>query len=146
LEGFVRLTLFTDYAFRILIHVATRDPELVTIASVARAYGISGNHLTKISHELGRAGFLQTVRGRNGGLKLARPANEIKIGEIARWGESGSALVECFDAASNRCLITPVCDLKNLLAHAQSAFFQTLDGHSLADLTTRRRELGKLLV
>lgn len=141
----MRVSLFTDYGCRLLIHVAARDPELVTISEVARAYGIPRNHLTKIAHELGRAGYLDTVRGRNGGLRLARVAEEITIGEIVRLGEGSSPLVECFDHATNTCVITPACRLKHMLSEANEAFYAVLDRHTLAETVTRPREILGLL-
>jgi Rrf2 family nitric oxide-sensitive transcriptional repressor len=141
----MRLSLFTDYSFRMLIHVAARDPELVTISEVSQGYGIARNHLTKIAHELGRAGYLETIRGRNGGMRLAKPATEIGLGEIMRLGEGASPLVECFDPATNRCIITPACHLKHLLADACESFYANLDQHTLAEIVTRPKELLSLL-
>jgi Rrf2 family nitric oxide-sensitive transcriptional repressor len=137
----MRISQFTDYAFRLLIAVASRHPELTTIAQVAKAYNISHHHLSKIARELGRSGYLETVRGRHGGLRLARPAEEISIGAIARFAERGSPLVECFDERTNRCVITPACQLKFMLADAETAFFKTLDGHTLAEIIAHRRRL-----
>ncbi|MCG6857237.1 MAG: Rrf2 family transcriptional regulator [Salaquimonas sp.] len=141
----MRLSLFTDYAFRLLIHVAARDPELVTITQVSEAYGIPRNHLTKIAHELGRAGYLETVRGRGGGMRLARPAGEISLGRLVRLGEGRSPLVECFDRATNQCVITPACSLKHMLTEACNAFYAVLDHRTLADVVKRPRELLNLL-
>jgi Rrf2 family nitric oxide-sensitive transcriptional repressor len=137
----MRISQFTDYAFRLLIAVACRHPELTTIGQVSKAYGISHNHLGKIARELGRAGYLETVRGRHGGLRLARPAAEISIGAIARLAERGSPLVECFDEKTNRCVITPACDLKFMLAKAESAFFGALDSHSLGEVVAHHQRL-----
>ncbi len=141
----MRLSLFTDYGFRLLIHVAARDPELVTISGVADAYAIPRNHLTKIAHELGRAGYLENVRGRNGGMRLGRPANEINIGALMRLGESSAPLVECFNQESNRCAITPACTLKHMLADACDAFYAALDRYTLADCVVRPNEILRLL-
>lgn len=141
----MRLSLFTDYGFRLLIHVAARHPELVTISEVAEAYRIKRNHLTKIAHELGRAGYLENVRGRNGGMRLARPAAEINIGVLMRLGESFSPLVECFNDTTNTCVITPACRLKHMLADASDAFYASLDRYTLADTVIRPREVLGLL-
>ena len=141
----MRLTLFTDYAFRLLIHVATAEPELVTIAATADRFGISRHHLTKIANELVRGGYLAAVRGRNGGLRLGKPANEINIGEITRFLESGMPLVECFDRERNKCVITPACDLKHMLKDAEDAFYAVLSRQSLADLMNKREKLKHLL-
>lgn len=141
----MRLTLFTDYAFRLLIHAATAEPELITIAGTAERFGISRHHLTKIANELVRGAHLSAVRGRNGGLRLAKPASEINIGEVFRLLESGMPLVECFDRKRNRCVITPACDLKFLLKDAEDAFYQVLSQRTLADLMSKRGELRKFL-
>ncbi len=141
----MRLTLFTDYAFRLLTQAAARDPDLITIAQVADSYGISRHHLTKIANELVRGGYLAAVRGRNGGLRLARPASEINIGEVTRFCESNIPLVECFDPINNKCVITPVCALKTIFFNAEGAFYAVLSAHSLADLSVRRSELRQIL-
>lgn len=141
----MKLTLFTDYAFRLLIQAAARDPELVTISEAATSYGIARNHLTKIANELVRGGFLQAVRGRNGGLRLAKPAKSINVGEVVRFCESDSPLVECFDRKNNTCVITPACTLKSVLYAAESAFFAVLSSHNLGDLIAHRDDLKRIL-
>ncbi len=141
----MRLSLYTDYTFRLLIHLAVRDPRTVSIAEVADAYAISRNHLTKIAHALGRSGYLRTMRGRGGGLRLALPADRIKAGEIARMAETGSVLVECFDRERNRCVITPACTLKHALAAAERAFFAVLDNYTIADFAGDKPALSSLL-
>lgn len=142
----MRITSFSDYALRLLMYTAVKHPEHVRIADVAKAYGISKNHLMKITHELALAGYLETARGRNGGLRLARPASEINIGQLLRFTETGSALVECFDPANDTCVLTPACQLRPLLRDAQEAFFLKLEEATLADLTGRPRELSALFV
>ena len=134
----MRISQFTDYSLRLLILAAARAPGMITVGEVADAYGISRNHLTKVAHELGRAGYLATVRGRGGGIKLAIPAESIRIGRLVKLCESDSTFVECFDSKTNRCAITPVCQLAHALAHAESAFYQDLDAHTLADLVPDR--------
>ena len=141
----MKLTLFTDYAFRLLIQVAAKDPEIVTIAQAAQSYGIARNHLTKIANELVRGGYLQAVRGRNGGLRLAKPAHTIKVSDVVRYCESSTPLVECFDRINNKCVITPACTLKSILFAAESAFYAVLASHSLGDLVAHRDELRKIL-
>lgn len=141
----MKLTMFTDYAFRLLIQAAARDPELVTIAEAAKSYGIARNHLTKIANELVRGGYLRAVRGRNGGLRLAKPAQTIKVSDVVRFCESSTPLVECFDRANNTCVITPACTLKSILFAAESAFYAVLSSHTLADLIAHREDLNRLL-
>ncbi len=141
----MRLTLFTDYAFRLLIKVAVTEPDLVTISQTAESYGISRNHLTKIANELVRGGYLTAVRGRSGGLRLAKPAAAINVGEVVRFCESDAPLVECFDRINNKCVITPSCTLKSILYEAETAFYTVLGAHNLADLIAHRAELRKIL-
>ncbi len=141
----MRLALYTDYSFRLLIYLAARDPDLVPVGEIADAYGISRNHLTKIANNLGRNGYLRTVRGRNGGLRLASRPSDINAGAVARLAEQGSALVECFDPARNRCVITPACALKHALHEAEDAFYGVLDGYTLEDLSSAKGALRRLL-
>ncbi len=142
----MRISMFTDYSLRVLIQAAVRHPNKVTIEDVATAYGISRNHLIKVINELGRAGFLITQRGRSGGFTLARPADRIIIADVVKFGESGQPLVECFDPATNACVITPACRLKGMLSEAQRAFYEVLGRYSVADICTKpdaiRRHLG----
>ena len=141
----MRLTLQTDYALRMLMHLAIHTDALVTIHEVAERYGISKNHLMKVAHGLGRAGFIETLRGRSGGLRLAKPAEDIPVGAVARHSEQGSALVECFPGGNGGCLITPYCKLKSVLAEAQEAFFTVLDHYTVYDLVKRNPALLDLL-
>lgn len=141
----MRLSSFTDYSIRMLIHVAARDPDLVTISQVSQSYRIAKNHLTKVAHVLGRAGYLDNVRGRNGGLRLGRPATEIVVGQIVRLGEAKSPLVECFDPTTNRCVVTPACRVKHIFSDACEAFYATLDRFTLADIVIRPGEFLALL-
>jgi Rrf2 family transcriptional regulator, nitric oxide-sensitive transcriptional repressor len=140
----MKLSLFTDYTFRLLIQAAIVNPALVTIPAAAKAYGISQHHLNKIANELVRAGLLTATRGRNGGMQLAKPAEEIIVGDVVRLCESSAPLVECFDKATNTCVITPYCELKNVLWSAEKAFYAVLDRHTLAELTARRGGLAKI--
>ena len=142
----MQLTRYSDYSLRVLIYLAVRETELATIEDIAAAYGISKGHLMKVVHQLGRAGYVETVRGRGGGLRLARPPEEIGVGAVVRRMEDRMALVECFDPKANRCRIEPVCGLRVALHEALDAFLQTLDGYTLADLVARRRKpLARLL-
>jgi Rrf2 family nitric oxide-sensitive transcriptional repressor len=141
----MRLTSHSDYALRLLIYCALRPTELVTIAEVAQAYDISRNHLMKIAHKLALAGFLQSARGRNGGLRLASPADKINIGKVVRVMEQDSLLVECFDRATNTCVIAPACELKHVLARALEDFYACLDRSTLADIARPPKPLLALL-
>ena len=143
----MHLTLHTDYALRMLMLLALEPDELHTIASVARRYRISRNHLMKVAQTLIQAGFVDSVRGRHGGLRLATDPSEIKLGAVVRATEDGFALVECFDRKRNVCVVTPACGLRRPLEEALSAFMSVLDRTTLADLgqnagrTNRMRRL-----
>ncbi|MAU60162.1 MAG: BadM/Rrf2 family transcriptional regulator [Parvibaculum sp.] len=141
----MRLTLHTDYALRILMHLALAPGRLVTISEVAASFSISRNHLVKVAHELGQAGFVETMRGRGGGLRLARPPEEIAIGDVVRAMEEDFRIVECFDRDANSCCIAPACRLKRLLKEALDAWLAVLDGATLADLVERPAPLRRLL-
>jgi Rrf2 family nitric oxide-sensitive transcriptional repressor len=136
----MRLSRHTDYALRVLIHLAAQPDRLVSIAEIARAYAISENHLMKVVNMLGRAGFVRTVRGRGGGIALARPAEEIIIGAVVRHSEPDLNLAEC-----GTCLIAPACGLIGVLGEALRAFLAVLDRYSLADASGDRKGLVRLL-
>jgi len=140
----MRLTTFTDFSLRVLIFVALKGEERATIPEISSAYGISRNHLMKVVHGLSRAGFLRTVKGRGGGIALARPAREIRVGEVVLAMEDGFALVECFDREHNRCVITGSCVLKHALNDALAAFIAELDKRTLADLVAPEALLREL--
>lgn len=141
----MRLTVQTDYALRMLMHLACHAGALVTIHEIAQRYGISKNHLVKVAHTLGREGYIETIRGRGGGLRLSRPAKSILVGAVARQTEQGSALVECFPGGRMGCLVAPCCRLKGVLAEAQEAFFSVLDRYTVHDLVKRNPVLLELL-
>ncbi|MFD2263591.1 RrF2 family transcriptional regulator [Lacibacterium aquatile] len=130
----MRLTTYTDYALRMMMFVAIKGEQLTTIEEVAKSYGISRNHLMKVAQALGAAGFLATVRGRGGGLRLGRPAHLITIGEIARVTEEDMTIVPCFAGSKNDCAITVTCTLKHKLEDALDAFMVVLDQTTLADV------------
>jgi Rrf2 family transcriptional regulator, nitric oxide-sensitive transcriptional repressor len=137
----MRLTNFSDYALRVLMYAAAQEDRLITIERTAAVYGISRAHLMKVANQLTRAGFLKAVRGRTGGLALARPPGEIRLGDVVRATEPDFALVECF-AVDNRCVITPRCRLRRALSEALGAFLTTLDQYTLADLILRPEDFG----
>jgi Rrf2 family nitric oxide-sensitive transcriptional repressor len=128
-----------------LMYVAVKQGDRATIAEVAAAYGISKAHLTKVAHQLGLAGFVTTVRGKGGGLVLAKPATEIRLGDVVRHTEPDMALVPCFEPMHDFCPITPACGLRGALFEARQAFLAVLDRYSLDDLVHRRTELASLL-
>lgn len=141
----MRLTAFTDYSLRVLIYLAVRPERRATIAEIAAAFGISEGHLMKVVHFLGRNGFLDNVRGKGGGLALARAPEQINIGSVVRLTEADALPAECFDRDNNTCVITPACQLRKVLADAVRAFFAVLEAHTLADLVVQRRSLSKIL-
>jgi Rrf2 family nitric oxide-sensitive transcriptional repressor len=134
----MHLTQYSTYALRILQYAALRDPVIVTVQEVARAHGISKAHLVKVSHELGQRGYIQTIRGRNGGMRLARPADQINVGEVVRWTEGPLELVECFNSETNTCPLEGVCYLSRGIQRALRAFLSVLDDMTIADITVNR--------
>ncbi len=141
----MRLTVYTDYSLRVLMFLAVRGQQLATIAEIAKAYGISKNHLMKVVHQLGVAGYVETVRGKGGGLRLAQPAQDIVLGEIVRRTEPDMALVPCFDPDNTSCVIFSGCVLRGVLSEARDAFLVTLDRRTLADLVRPRVSRQKFL-
>ncbi len=141
----MQLSSHSDYALRLLMKLALDPRRRQTIREIAAVYGISHNHLMKIAQELGRLGYIETLRGRGGGLRLTRPARDINIGEVVRRTEANLALVECFDPANNRCVITEACRLKAVLSSALEAFFRVLDGYTLSDILEERGALAAIL-
>lgn len=129
----MRLTMMTDYAMRLLMYVAQRPERLCTIAEVARAYDISEAHLMKVTHQLGLAGWIETVRGKGGGMRLAHRPEDINVGAVVRRMESDFQITECF-GKSSQCLLTGSCGLTGILNEALQAFLERLDAHTLADV------------
>ena len=132
----MRLTLYTDYSLRVLIYLTQSGERLVTITELADFYKISRNHLVKVVHELGIAGYITTSRGKHGGIRLAHPANKIMIGEVVRKTEPDFDLLECLNPKVDQCVITNACKLKSVLRKARDNFLDQLDQYTLADLVT----------
>jgi len=131
----MRFTRHTDYALRVLMFLGLKPPEAVsTIKEIADCYGISENHLMKVVHRLGQLGLVETIRGRNGGMRLAMTPADINVGTVVRRCEDDMRVVECFDPATNTCPIAGVCALPAILDEALAAFLAILDKYSLADL------------
>lgn len=132
----MRLTVYTDYTLRVMIYLTLKYKrgEKATIPDIAESYGISRSHLTKIVHELSLAGFIETVRGRSGGIWLARPPEKISVGEVVRYAERDFSLVECHeDGRETDCAVSPVCNLNKAFRSALNAFFYELDRITLED-------------
>jgi len=141
----MRLSSYSDYALRILIYLAVQPDRLPTIAEIADHYGISKNHLMKVTHQLGIGGYVETVRGRGGGLRLGKSAEQIRVGDVVRFTEQDLAIVECM-GAGNECRLTPSCKLKGMLGEALQAFLSVLDKYTLADIIgQQQRDLALLL-
>jgi Rrf2 family nitric oxide-sensitive transcriptional repressor len=138
--------MYTDFSLRVLMYIGSKDKmELSTIQEISTAYDISKNHLMKVTYELGKLGFIETIRGRGGGIRLALTPEEINIGEVIRQTEDDFNLVECFNCTTNLCVITPVCKLSNILHQALVAYLAVLDQYTLQDLLANREQLGAIL-
>lgn len=142
----MNLTLFTDYSLRILIYTATKPAaQRSNIQEIADVYHISKNHLMKSVHKLGQLGVLETARGRGGGFRLAKSPSEINLGWVIRQIEENWHIAECFDAAQDRCVISPACHLQHVLGEALQAYLKVLDGYTLADIVVNRDQLASQL-
>jgi Rrf2 family nitric oxide-sensitive transcriptional repressor len=141
----MKLTTFTDYSLRVLIYLATGPERRATIAEIAAAFDVSENHLVKVVHHLGKCGWLATVRGKGGGMELARPPSRINVGEVVREAEGTAVVAECFADTDSHCVIASSCRLKGVLAEAVKAFYAVLDRYTLADLVSNRSELATML-
>lgn len=141
----MRLTNYTDYSLRVLIYLALKkDGELSTIKEIAETYDISKNHLMKIIHHLGQLGYIETIRGRNGGMKLAKKPKEINIGEVVTKTEEDFHIVDCFQQGGGYCAISPSCKLKHALNQALQAFLAVLNEYTLEDFVENKDELYNL--
>ncbi len=136
----MRLTRYTDYAMRVLIYLGAQPEKVCSIAEIARAYKISHNHLTKVAHDLGKAGYVESVRGRAGGIRLACAAAKINVGDVVRRTEPDFDLADC-----GNCVIAPACRLTGVLDEALAAFMAVLDRYTIADLLAKQSKLLRLL-
>ncbi len=142
----MRLTQWTDYTLRVLMYcAASQDREQpVTITEIAESYDISRSHLTKIVQELSAGGWLETTRGRGGGMRLIKAAKDINLGAVVRATETDFTMVECFNPALNQCRLSQHCGLKGVLHQAMQSYFSVLDGVTLADLVAPRKAVAAL--
>ncbi|MFY0736379.1 RrF2 family transcriptional regulator [Aurantimonas sp. NFXS3] len=144
----MRLTLYTDYALRLLMYLALKPGQLATVKEVSEAFGISRTHLMKVAPNLVRGGFVESVRGRGGGVRLKQRPEEIRVGEVVRSTEEafdGFRIVECFNPERNSCRITGACRLRGVLHEALDAYMNVLDRSTLADLTVPNTPLRNIL-
>jgi Rrf2 family nitric oxide-sensitive transcriptional repressor len=135
----MRLTQFTDYSLRTLLYLAMNREGLVTIQDIADAHNIAKNHLTKVVNHLSAIGFVESIRGRNGGLRLGREPREICIGDVVRQTENDFYIAECFNQATQNCLYSSGCSLKGTLGKATNAFLGVLDEVTLETIVRRER-------
>lgn len=140
----MRLSTFSDYNLRVLMYLGVQRDRLATIAEIAAVHEISENHLMKVVHQLGRSGYIETVRGKGGGMRLAKAPREIVLGKVIRQTEGDFAMVECF-ADNSSCRILSACRLKGILGEALSAMFLVLDDYTLADLLERPQDHVKAI-
>lgn len=140
----MQLTLHTDYALRVLIYLAQKKEGLTTITEIADFYHISRNHLVKVVHHLSTEGFIQTTRGKHGGMRLARTADMISVGEVVRRMEPNFDIVECFSASNQPCTVISVCALKAVLYQASNEFLGILDKYTVADATQQNAHTEQL--
>lgn len=141
----MRLTTRTNLALRTLMFCAVNDGRIVRKQEIAERCNVSENHLAQVINGLARKGFVNTLRGRHGGLRLARPKEEISVGMVARAFEGGVPLAECFAASRNTCPLAPACRLRGALARAVAAFYDTLDELTIADMVDCNDELHAIL-
>jgi Rrf2 family nitric oxide-sensitive transcriptional repressor len=142
----MKLTTFSDYTLRVLMFLALNRERLATIPEIAAAYDISENHLMKVVHQLARSGVIESVRGKGGGIRLAREPEAIRLGQVVRASEGSTAIVECLSDDVGACRIAPACRLSGILVRAFDALYAALDDYTLADLVHAPRGLKMLLV
>jgi len=141
----MKLSTFTDYTLRVLMFLASERHRLATIPEIAAAYEISENHLMKVVHQLARSGVVESVRGKGGGIRLARAPEEIRLGEVVRNSEGKGPIVECLSDDPVSCKIAPACRLAAILVRSFAALYDTLNEYTLADLVSQPRQLASLL-
>ena len=129
----MQLTIFTDYGLRSLMYVAAHPDRRCNVREIAEHYGISRNHLVKVVHRLSQLGYINSTKGKGGGITLAQAPEKLKLGDLVRELEPNMDLVECFNKDTNTCRITNACQLKHYLMDANNAFITSLNKHTLAD-------------
>lgn len=142
----MKLTTFSDYTLRVLMFLALNRERLATIPEIAAAYDISENHLMKVVHQLARSGVIESVRGKGGGIRLAREPEQIRLGDVVRTSEGDAPIVECLADDAGACRIASACRLSGILVRAFDALYAALDEYTLADLVHAPRSLKMLLV
>lgn len=141
----MQLTMFTDYAFRILMYLGEKKAQ-ATISEIAKTFDISQNHLIKVAHRLGKQGFIHTIKGRGGGIQLALPPDQIRLSEVVRRNEPHMNLLECLDLETNTCPVNGLCRLKHIIIESRKGFLDVLERYTLFDLLgAHHSELPKLI-
>ncbi|OIQ98598.1 HTH-type transcriptional repressor NsrR [mine drainage metagenome] len=141
----MQLTTFSDYSMRVMMYLGLRQGKLATISEIALAYHISENHLTKVVHHLAKLGYVETVRGKGGGLRLVLLPEAVNIGKMLRDSEGSSSLLPCL-IKEDECCIQRSCQLIGILREAQDALFAVLDKYTLADLLFKDTPLARILL
>lgn len=141
----MKLSTFSDYTLRVLMYLAIHRDRLATIPEIATAYEISENHLMKVVHQLARAGTVESVRGKGGGIRLALEPEAVRLGQVIRASETDAPIVECLSEEGGACRIAPACRLSAILVRAFEAMFAALDEYTLADLVRKPGKLELLL-
>jgi Rrf2 family nitric oxide-sensitive transcriptional repressor len=140
----MQLTLHTDYSLRVLVYLAQKTDGLATISEISKFYQISRNHLVKVVHHLAHHHFIQTTRGKYGGIRLARAPELISVGEVVRRMEPSFDIVECFNSTNRPCVVSPVCALKEILYKASIEFLGILDRYTLADAIVKNAQTEQI--
>lgn len=141
----MRLTAFSDYTLRVLMYLAIDPTKLATIPAIAAAYAVSENHLMKVVQHLAREGLVESTRGKGGGIRLARPPEKVRLGDVVRSSEGNAPIVECLGDDPSACCIVPVCRLRGILAGAFDSLYDALNEYTVADLVNRPRSLAQVL-
>jgi Rrf2 family transcriptional regulator, nitric oxide-sensitive transcriptional repressor len=141
----MRVTLQTDYSLRVLMYAATKGERLSRIDEIAKSFGISKNHLMKVVYELGKSGYLETIRGRNGGIRLMRKPSQINIGTVVRETEKDLSMLGCLAGVEGFCCVEQICVLRRAFRDASQAFIAVLDRYTVEDLIKPKATLAKLL-
>lgn len=137
----MQITRFTDYALRTLMYVAARSENVASVKEIAEHYGISRNHLVKVVHKLSQLGYIETTKGKGGGIKIAKGTEKLRLGDLIKQLEPHMNIVECFDAKTNTCRITGSCQLKHYLFEATQNFISTMNKYTLADTVQNKKLL-----
>ncbi|MGB0205184.1 MAG: RrF2 family transcriptional regulator [Neptuniibacter sp.] len=138
----MQLSRFTDYTLRVLFYVASNEDRLVTLSEIASYYEISVEHLRKVVHALSKSGYLDTYRGKNGGIKLAKPSSEINLAKVVGQAEGNEPLINC---SQQKCCLTGFCTLQGVLAQAQQAFMLVLKDYNLEQLLNNPQMRSSLI-